>query len=84
MLRCVLEGFTYLKTANVEKLADNFGYKGASVKASPLVFVGAKSNPYIEIQQERPELKKLMELLDSKPYYIVEDKNGYKIEEEIK
>ena len=84
MLRCVLEGFTYLETVNKEKIAEDFGYKGAQIKASPFVFVGEESEPYLDMKEDRPWLKKLMELLDSKPYYIVENNDGYKVEEELR
>ncbi len=82
MLRCVLEGYTYLRIVDTEKLAKNFEHEGAEVKASPFVFVNDKSNPYNEMKEERPWLKKLMELLDSKPYYIVGE-FPYKITDKI-
>lgn len=82
MLRCVLEGFTYLQIVDKEKLANNFGHEGAVVKASPFVFAGDESNPYREMKEEKPWLKKLMELLDSKPYYIEGD-FPYNIVDEI-
>ena len=74
MLRCVLEGFTYLKVVDTKKLIDDFGYdsKTVEVKASPFVFCG--SYPSSEMVQERPFLQKLMILLDSKPYYIAGQK----------
>ena len=80
MLRCVLEGFTYSQIVNKEKLAEDFGHKGAQVKASPFVFIG--SNPCKEMEQERPWLKKLMELLDSKPFYI-EGSFLYKVTDKV-
>ena len=82
MLRCVLEGFTYSQVVNKEKLAEDFGQKGAQVKASPFVFAGDKSNPYQEMKEERSWLGKLMELLDSKPYYI-EGNFPYKVNDKI-
>lgn len=73
MLRCVLEGFTYMKTADCDKLISDFGYNPASVvmKASPFVFYGGEQHK--EMSQPRPHLRKLMALLDSKPYYIIEN-----------
>lgn len=70
MLRCVLEGFTYLKTVDTKKLISDFGYdpEGVEVKASPFVFCG--SDQCSEMLQDRPFLRQLMSLLDSKPYYI--------------
>lgn len=73
MLRCVLEGFTYMKTADCGKLISDFGYDPAYVviKASPFVFYGGEQHK--EMSQPRPYLRKLMALLDSKPYYIIEN-----------
>lgn len=69
MLRCVLEGFTYLKTVNRNKLIDNFSLPSDTiVEACPFVFVG--SIPYNEMLDDRPQLKRLMKTLNSKPYYI--------------
>lgn len=75
MLRCVLEGFTYMRTADCGKLISDFGYDPANIviKASPFVFYGGEQHK--EMSQPRPYLRKLMELLDSKPYYIVENDN---------
>ena len=80
MLRCVLEGYTYLRIVDTKKLAKNFEHEDAEVKASPFVFVS--SNPYQEMKEERPWLKKLMKLLDSKPFYIKGD-FPYKVTDEI-
>lgn len=81
MLRCVLEGFTYLKTADCPKLISDFGYEPSrvSVKASPFVFYGGSQHR--EMSGDRPNLKKLMALLDSKPYYIIENDNKYMVTE---
>ena len=80
MLRCVLEGFTYMKTADCSKLISDFGYDPANVviKASPFVFYGG--NQHKEMSQSRPHLRKLMMLLDSKPYYIIENDNFVVVE----
>lgn len=80
MLRCVLEGFTYMKTADCDKLILDFGYDPANVviKASPFVFYGGEQ--YKEMSQPRPHLRKLMALLDSKPYYIIENDNFVVVE----
>ncbi len=76
MLRCVLEGFTYLKTVDGEKLISNFDLpEGTKAVACPLVFKGKKQ--YNEMREERPWLKKVMELLDSKPYYISTENGKY-------
>lgn len=70
MLRCVLQGYTYLKTVDNKKLVTDFGYKSDEVilKASPLVFYEGKQHK--EMIHFRPYLRKLMTMLDSKPYYI--------------
>ena len=81
MLRCVLEGFTYMKTADCDKLISDFGYDSENVlmKASPFVFYGGEQHK--EMSQSRPQLRKLMALLDSKPYYIIGKENFVVVED---
>ena len=81
MLRCVLEGYTYLKTANNDRLITDFGYNPEEVilKASPFVFYGGEQHK--EMAQSRPQLRKLMKLLDSKPYYIKENQKYVVVED---
>lgn len=81
MLRCVLESFTYMKTADCGKLISDFGYDPANVviKASPFVFYGG--NQHKEMSQSRPQLRKLMALLDSKPYYVIKNDNFVVVED---
>lgn len=80
MLRCVLEGFTYMKTVNTEKLISNFDLpEGTKVVACPLVFFDKEQHS--EMKETRPQLKKIMHLLNIKPYYIIEEKDKYKITE---
>lgn len=80
MLRCVLEGFTYMKIADCCKLISDFGYdpQNVVIKSSPFVFYGGGQHK--EMLQQRPHLKKLMALLDSKPYYIIENKKYIVVE----
>ena len=84
MLRCVLEGYTYLCTVDTAKLIYDFNKKDGvkipketPVKASPIVFAG--SLPHQEYLEDRPNLKALMKLLDSEPFLVEEDSSGYKI-----
>ena len=80
MLRCVLEGFTYMQTANKEKLLDNFALPSDTViKASPFVFKNKLQHE--QMTEVRPYLFRLMELLDSKPYYISKENNIYEVGE---
>ena len=80
MLRCVLEGYTYLKTVDKAKLLADFTLPADTViKACPFVFSGGEQHN--EMKEVRPHLKRLMELLDSKPYYISE-KNNYIVTED--
>ncbi len=80
MLRCVLEGYTYLKTLDSEKLLKDFNLCPDSVlKASPLVFWRGKQ--WEEMQKRRPNLKKLIEILDCKPFYVFKG-DDYNILEE--
>lgn len=80
MLRCVLEGFTYLKTADCGKLISDFGYDPTNVvvKASPFVFYGGAQHK--EMSQSRPHLRKLMDLVDSKPFYIIKNEKFVVVE----
>lgn len=81
MLRCVLEGYTYLKTVNREKLLKDFGLPSkCEIKASPLVFCG--SEQWKEMQKERLALKRLMWMLDSKPFYLSAKNGKYIVTEE--
>ena len=78
MLRCVLEGYTYMKTINKKNLFDNFNIPSTvQLLASPFVF--NESFQKKEMQENRPFLKKLMILLESRPFYITKD---YDVEEE--
>ena len=80
MLRCVLEGFTYMQTANKEKLLDNFALPSDTIiKASPFVFRNKQQHE--QMTEDRPHLFKLMQLLDSKPYYISKENNIYVVGE---
>lgn len=80
MLRCVLEGFTYLKTVNQKKLLEDFKLpENTEIRACPFVFKDKEQ--YNEMKEERVWLKELMRLIESKPYYIVKEENGYKTEE---
>ena len=81
MLRCVLEGYTYLKTVDTKKLLKDFKLPvDTVVVACPFVFAYEKSNPYQEMQEDRPHLKKLMQMLNSEPYYIRVEKEVFFVE----
>lgn len=81
MLRCVLEGYTYMKTADTKKLLKDFGLPAdTKIVACPLVFFSGEQHK--EMSEYRPELKKVMKLLDSKPYFIIEENNRYNIVED--
>lgn len=78
MLRCVLEGYTYLKTVDQTKLLANFELPAATeITACPLVFRGGSQ--WQEMQQNRPHLKRLMNALNSKPYYVTEANGLYTV-----
>ena len=81
MLRCVLEGYTYLKTADKEKLLKDFELPDdTAVESCPFVFKGGFQ--WKEMQQESPNLKKLMDIIGCKPYYIIEENKKYVVTEE--
>ena len=78
MLRCVLEGYTYLKTVDCDKLRQDYNIvEIEQIKASPLVFRNMAQ--WKEMQEERTHLKRLMKLLDSVPYYVAEVNKKYVI-----
>ena len=80
MLRCVLEGYTYLKTVNTTKLLEDFNLpKETRVVSSPFVFKYGQQ--YQEMLEKRPYLFKLIDMLDSKPYYIIKQDNLYYVED---
>lgn len=83
LLRCVLEGDTYLRIVDQQKLIDDFGLgnipEEIGVKASPLVF--EKSSQHKEIKNESTKLMELMKFLDSQMFLIKESENGYKVVE---
>lgn len=81
MIRCVLEGYTYLKTVHTEKLISDFALSGIhKVCSSPLVFRGMSQ--WKEMQEERPQLTKLIKMLGCKPYYIQRDNEKFIITED--
>lgn len=81
MLRCVLEGYTYMKTVNGKRLIKDFNLsEDAKLLACPLVFKGGIQ--WLEMQEERPKLKMLMKLLSSTPFYLEKRDNKYYVIEE--
>lgn len=81
MLRCVLEGYTYMKTIDGKKLLEEWGIPSdTSIKSCPFVFRNGVQ--YQEMQEERKWLKQLMCELDSVPFYIVEDNEKYYVVED--
>lgn len=85
MLRCVLEGDAYLRTVDTAKLIEDFNQgiqdlhlpEDTPVKASPFVF--ENSRPERDYHSECPQLKKLMALLDSEPFFLREVPGGYEV-----
>ena len=78
MLRCVLEGYTYMQTIDNAKLLCDFGLpKETVIKASPFVFKDKLQHN--QMKENRSHLCRLMQLLDSKPYYISKENNIYKV-----
>ena len=83
MLRCVLEGYTYLKIANHPKLLESFKLsRETAIKTNPLVALNGHQHD--EIEEGRPKLRKLMEILDIKPLYYFTKNNHYYFTEGLK
>jgi hypothetical protein len=80
MLRCIIEGYTYLKTFDDKKLLQDFKLpQDTKIEANPFVFVG--SIAYDEMFEDRPNLKKLIQVLNCKPLFIKCEKEKYVVEE---
>ena len=78
MLRCVLEAYTYLKVVDKAKLLKDFGLpEDTKIKACPFVFFGEEQ--YKEMQQDRKNLKDLIEKLDTEVIYLEEKNEEYSI-----
>ena len=78
MLRCVLEAYTYLKVVDKDKLLKDFGLpEDTKIKACPFVFFGEEQ--YKEMQQDRKNLKDLIEKLDTEVIYLEEKGGEYNI-----
>jgi len=70
-----------MQLTNLQKLLSDFGLPADTVvKACPFVFRNREQHK--EMMQERPNLKRLMELLDSKPYYITQIDGKYVVTED--
>lgn len=82
MLRCVLEGETYLRTVDRVKLLNDFNLPvGTPVTASPFVFYNGEQRR--EMSEQRPQLKRLMSLLKCQPIYIIQTgKETYDVTED--
>lgn len=80
MLRCVLEGYTYLKTVDGPKLLSDFHLPADTVLAAcPLVFEGGAQQQ--EMQEHRPHLRQLMAVLGIRPFYTAEQNGVYTLRE---
>lgn len=78
MLRCLLEIYTYLLTVDTAKLLADFDLSpDTAIKASPFVF--ENSLPYQEYFDERPNLKKLIHLLDCEPLFLRKVSDRYEV-----
>lgn len=80
MLRCILEGYTYLKTVDEYKIKEDFRFPNtANISAHPLVFFGREQHK--EMFQIRPNLNALISLLGTIPMYVNYLDNKYVIME---
>lgn len=80
MLRCVIEGYTYLRTVDTEKLLQDFNLpQETKIEANPFVFVGSVA--YEEMFEDRPNLKSLIQILNCNPLFIKIENEKYVVEE---
>lgn len=78
MLRCVLEAYTYLKIVDKAKLLKDFGLpENTKIKACPFVFYGKEQ--YKEMQEDRKNLKELIEKLEIEVIYLKEENGEYNV-----
>ena len=78
MLRCVLEGYTYLRTVHHGGLLDSFNLsRDTDVKTNPLVALNGYQHR--ELKDGRPMLRRLMEALDVIPIYYYSQNGIYKV-----
>ena len=78
MLRCVLEAYTYLKIVDKTKLLKDFGLpENTKIKACSFVFLDGAQ--YQEMQQDRKNLKELIEKLEIEVIYLEEKDGEYSI-----
>ena len=78
MLRCVLEAYTYLKVVDKDKLLKDFGLsKDTKIKACAFVFYGGEQ--YKEMQEDRKNLKELIEKLGIEVIYLEEKDGEYSV-----
>lgn len=81
MLRCVLEAYTYLKIVDKAKLLKDFGLpENTKIKACPFVFYDGEQ--YKEMQEDRKNLKELIEKLEIEVIYLKEENGEYGIVKE--
>lgn len=81
MLRCVIEGYTYMRTMDQKKLLCDFKLpEDTIVFTNPLVEIHSRQR--MEMDRDRPMLKQLMATLNVKPlYYEQVAEDVYKITE---
>ena len=81
MLRCVLEAYTYLKVVDKAKLLKDFGLpENTKIKACAFVFY--EKEQYREMQEDRKNLKELIEKLEIEVIYLKEENGEYSIVKE--
>ena len=81
MLRCVLEAYTYLKVVDKDKLLKDFGLpENTKIKACAFVFY--EKEQYREMQEDRKNLKELIEKLEIEVIYLKEENGEYSIVKE--
>ncbi len=74
LLRCVLEGYTYLRTVNGTKLLKDFGIdESKKLKTAPLIYeIGYPGRDLRDLLKgNRPRLKELMKELEVNEVFIV-------------
>ena len=77
LLRCIIEGYTYEKTVDKQKLVKDFNLENCKVISCPFIFKNSVQDNQLKDLDNRPNLKKLLCLLNTEIYLIEEKENKY-------
>ena len=81
MLKCVLEGYTYSRIVDINKLTTDYNLPHSmNVIVSPLVYYNSKQ--WKEMCEQRPHIKEIIRKLAIKPIFWTIEEGKYRIHQE--